>query len=232
MEISRRNQWSSIGSGKSVDANACPRVRSAVSTSMRRVGIKVQSKASNLGVLFQPGARTKASKAVSTVKRRIRARRLGARLGMRVFRTGILPASSYDSTVAYPGKGTLAQMRVAAAAVLGLTKGISVTARLAIHQCDPARYLAMRAIKTWVDAVWDQQVEATVMSSAWRRAKNRFESSAMTPSACGAAGAFLIAIKQVEWASPAYNVLITRQGQPLRLETVDPKTVLRHLADD
>ena len=70
------------------------------------------------------------------------------------------------------------------------------------------------------------------MSSAWRRAKHRNESAATTLAACGAAGAYLAAIKQAEWLSPAYDVVVTRQGHPLRLDVVDPKTVLRHLADD
>ena len=57
-----------------------------------------------LGGPFRPGARTKASKAsmsrwASTVKRRIRARRLGARLGMRIFRKGIVQASNYGATM-------------------------------------------------------------------------------------------------------------------------------------
>ena len=63
MEVSRRDQWSNTGKGKSVVAIASPIVRVAVSTSRPRLGIKMQSKAPHLRVLFRLGARAKGSKA-------------------------------------------------------------------------------------------------------------------------------------------------------------------------
>ena len=97
---------------------------------------------------------------------------------------------------------------------------------------DPAKDLTVEVVKTWADAIWDRQVEATVMSAAWVRAKGRNESRGPTAQACGAAGAYVAALKQVGRTSQAYNVVVARQGHPLRLDTVDPKTVLRHLDDD
>ena len=134
-------------------AIANPIVRSTVSTSMRRLGIKVLREAPHLGVLFQPGAKTSASKAsttrwVGTVKRRVRARRLGARFGTGIFRIGMLLAATYGAIVAYPCKATLSQMRSAAAAMLGPSQGASVTARLAINLCGPGRDLLVKTIKT------------------------------------------------------------------------------------
>ena len=81
MKVSRREQWASDGAGKTVLAVNDARVKSAVTTSMRRLGIKIQGKASHLGMQFQLGARTRAptfdqSRWAATVKRRVRARRM------------------------------------------------------------------------------------------------------------------------------------------------------------
>ena len=114
MKVSRREQWASDGPGKTVLAVNDARVRSAVTTSMRSLGMKIQGKAAHLGMQFQPGARTQAptfdqSRWAATVKRRGRARRLGAQLGSRIFHTGILSASIYGASIAYPSKRTLLQ---------------------------------------------------------------------------------------------------------------------------
>ena len=97
MEVSRREQWSSFGKGKSVVAVTDPTVRETVSTPMRRLGTQVRNKTPHQGIQFQPGGKTKTSamsstRWASTVKRRIRARQFGASLGMRILRTRILPA--------------------------------------------------------------------------------------------------------------------------------------------
>ena len=115
MKVSRREQRASDGEGKTVLAVSDARVKSAVATSMRRLVIEMQGKASHLGMQFQLRARTRAptfdqSRWAATVKRRVRARRLGARLGSRIFRTGILPASNYGASIPYPLKRTLLQM--------------------------------------------------------------------------------------------------------------------------
>ena len=88
------------------------------------------------------------------------------------FPFGVFSAANYGAAAAYPGKGTISQMRSAAAKLLGPAKGSSVKARLAINQCDPARDLVVKVVKTWVDAVWDRQLEPGVMNTAWKRAKS------------------------------------------------------------
>ena len=163
------------------------------------------------------------------MKRRVRAKRLGARLGLHVFRTGIMPAAQFGVATSYPTKTTISGMRTAASSTLGSAKGSSVTARLAIRQCDPAYDLAVKVIKTLVNAVWDQQVEGAVMAAAWRRAQGHEANHHSKSAQFGAAGAFAAALKQVGWTAPAYNVVITRLGSPLNLNEVDPKTVLRFL---
>ena len=70
------------------------------------------------------------------------------------------------------------------------------------------------------------------MSAAWMRAKNRSETRGPTARACGEAGSYIAALKQVGWTLPAYNVVVTRHGHLLHLFSIDPKTVLRHLEDD
>ena len=90
----------------------------------------------------------------------------------------------------------------------------------------------MKVVKTGVGAVWDQQVERTVMAAAWRRAKIQGIGSLLESTLCGAVGAFCVALKQAGWSAPAFNVVLTRQGHHLHLNNVDPKTVMRHLKDD
>ena len=112
MEVSRREQCASDGKGKTVVAVNDARVKAAVATFVIRLGIKVQGNASHLGVHFQLGARTRAAaldkpRWAATVKKRIRARRLRARLGNRFFRTGALPASNYGPATSHPSKGTV-----------------------------------------------------------------------------------------------------------------------------
>ena len=70
------------------------------------------------------------------------------------------------------------------------------------------------------------------MAAAWRRAKSHGSSGHSTAAPRGAAGAFCVALNQVGWGSAAFNVVVTRQGLPLHLDVVDPKTVMRHLGDD
>ena len=135
------------------------------------------------------------------MERRVRAKRLGSRLGLHVFRTGIIPAAQYGVATSYSAKAIIAGKRIAASHVLGPSKGSSVTARLAIHQCDPAYDLTVKVIKTWVHAVWDQQVESSVMAAAWRRAQGHVVGQKLAPR--GAVGAFATALKQVGWSAPA-----------------------------
>ena len=105
MVVSRRSQWATEGKGKTEVAVTDPRVHSAIKTSMRRLGIKIKSKATHLGIAFRPGARTRtpaleASRWAAGAKRRLRAQRMGRRLGQHVFLTGILLAATYGATVA------------------------------------------------------------------------------------------------------------------------------------
>ena len=64
MEVSRRNQWSTFGEGKAVVAATDKRVCKAIGTTMRRLGVQVQSKAKHLGVQFQLGGRRRATRAM------------------------------------------------------------------------------------------------------------------------------------------------------------------------
>ena len=74
---------------------------------------------------------------------------MGRRLGHHVYSTGVLPATTYGASIAYPPASAITQMRTTASRLLGTTKGSSVTARLAINRCDPEKELVAKAINTW-----------------------------------------------------------------------------------
>ena len=231
MEVSRRSEWSTTGSGKTVVATTDERIRRAVGTTMRRLGVGVKTKAKHLGVNFQPGARTRAptealSRWSGTMKRRIRARRLGRKLGHHVFRTGIMPATVYGSTVTFPAVGVLKNMRSAASRMLGGAKGASATARLAVNRCDPGYDLACKSVINWASAIWDQLIDTDVMEAAWRHA------SKLNQAARGAAGSFHAALRLVGWRAPSHSVVITRSGAALNLAVEAPRTVSRYLKAD
>ena len=59
MMVSRRAAWSSIGVAKTVVTVAHQRLAKRISTSMRRLGIAVKTKAKHLGIHFAPGGRTR-----------------------------------------------------------------------------------------------------------------------------------------------------------------------------
>ena len=58
MRVSRRNQWSTEEDGKTQVVSWQKQVRNAGSTAMGRLGIRIHTKASHLGVPFRPGGTT------------------------------------------------------------------------------------------------------------------------------------------------------------------------------
>ena len=80
---------------------------------------------------------------------------MGRRLGPHGYLIGILPAATCGATVAYPTATAIAQMRTTAPKLLGTTKGVFVSERLAITRCDPEKDLVAKAIGTWINALCD-----------------------------------------------------------------------------
>ena len=142
MKVSRRETWSGSGKAKTVVAVSSQALARRMTTSMRRLGIAIARKAKHLGIDFGPGARTRSTlnknaRWAANAARRARTIRLGRRLGKRAFGTGLKLAVMYGSTVAALGAGTITAMRRAAGRAISKSMGRSLTARLAVNQCDP-----------------------------------------------------------------------------------------------
>ena len=238
MVVSRRREWATEGKGKTVAAASSALASRMLTTPMRRLGIRLRSKAKHLGIAFGPGAKTRQGRAknsrwIENARRASRVIRLGRRLGRHVFRTGLAPAAMYGSVVAMPKRGTISDMRRAAARAIGPTKGRSIAARLAVNKIDPAWTVINRTVMIWASAIWDAAVCPRIMQHAWRYALRRaIETGRPSISAGGAAGALIDAVSQVEWRMPSFNSLRTREGTILLLDQVPPKTVFRFLQDD
>ena len=238
MKVSRRECWAKRGNAKTVVAVSSQALARRLSTSMRRLGVVIARKAKHLGVDFGPGARTrstlsKKSRWAANAARRARTVRLGRRLGKRVFATGLKPAVLYGSTVAALGAGTITAMRRAAGRAIGKSRGRSLTARLAVNQCDPGWDAVRGPIMAWANEAWLQRIPTRTMQRAWMHGHLQVHrSSRPHVSAGGAAGSFFAAIQAVGWRSPAHDVVITIDGTQLALNLEAPKTVERYLADD
>ena len=237
MKVSRRDAWSTTGKAKTVVAVSSSTLARRLATPMRRLGALITRKAKHLGVEFRPGARTRttpsSSRWAANAARRARTQRLGRRLGKRVFSTGLKPAVMYGATVAALGAGTIAAMRRSAGRALGKIRGRSLTARLAVNQCDPGWDAVRGPIMAWTTEAWTSRVPRRTMQRAWMQGQitvNR--SSRHHMSSGGAAGAFFTAINAVGWRSPAYNVVITADGTSIDLSQEAPRTVERFLRDD
>ena len=59
MQMSRRSQWATEGNRKTEVAVTDQRVRASIVTTMRRLGVQVNFKATHLGAPFRLGAKTR-----------------------------------------------------------------------------------------------------------------------------------------------------------------------------
>ena len=103
--------------------------------------------------------------------RRNRAVRLGRRLGLHVFRTGLHPAALDVASVAIPKLSTINDLRRSCARTMGSLTGRSVSARLSIAGCDPSFDAIKRAIMSLVNAIWDNCSLHGTMTRAWMHAQ-------------------------------------------------------------
>ena len=237
MKVSRRDTWAKTGKAKTVVAVSSSKLAQRLATPMRRLGALVVRKAKHLGIEFRPGARTRttpsSSRWVANSARRARTVRLGRRLGKRVFATGLKPAVMYGATVASLGRGNIVAMRRAAGKAIGKMQGRSLTARLAVNQCDPGWDAVRGPVMAWTAEAWCCRIPVRTMQRAWMQAQlgvNR--SSRHHMSSGGAAGAFFTALNTVGWKSPSYNLVITLDGSTLDLTEQAPRTIERYLKDD
>ena len=116
-------------------------------------------------------------------------------------------------------------MRRATCRSLGPTRSSSVTARLVIHQYDLELDVGQQAVPTWPYALWDQQVEASILEAAWQLAivghgcQKRFRALG-----CGAAGAYLTAVRRFHWTTLDFHTILTRDCTQIDLLGMAPRT--------
>ena len=175
MQVSRRETWSSEGQGKTVAVASSRSLVRALSTPMRRMGIQLKSKAKHLGVLFTPGSRTReprgqTSRWAPNSARRARAARLGYRLGLHAFKTVVVLAALYGSSVALPSLSTSRALRRETARAIGPVRGRSIVARLTVNRCDPELTIVSKAVFPWLQAVWEQRLDSVILRHAWKQA--------------------------------------------------------------
>ena len=167
----------------------------AVSTSMRRMGIQVKTKAVHLGAPFRLGGKSRppplaAPRWAAAAKRRIRTLRLGRRLGLHVTKTGLTLVASFGTAVTFPAVSTLRAMRRYTAQFYGSAAGTSTTARLALLSNDPRFGIKKKAVTAWLRAVWQANLPYSTLYAAWAHARCQHRYGTRS----GAAGAYLTAI--------------------------------------
>ena len=238
MVVFRRSAWSSAGIGKTVATVGRRRLAMRISTSLRRRGVAVKRKPKHLGIHFAPGGRTRelhgsSSRWAALSLRRKRAVRLGRRLGVHIFRTGLHLAALYGASVAIPRLSTIRDLRRSTARTMGSLSGRSVTARLAITCGDPSFDATDRVVMAWVNAVWDCRSLHNTMARAWVHDEATvFASKRLSQFVGRFAGSFVAALLRVGWRTLAFNHVRNIDGSLLDLIVAAPRTVLRHLVGD
>ena len=227
MTVSRREQWASKGPGKTIAAASSAALARRLTTSMRRMGIQMKSKAKHLGILFGPGARTREPSGrglgwAENAARRKRVFRLGRRLGAHVFKIAVSPSALYGSSIAVPVLRTVRSVRGDAARAFGPIKGRST-----------AWIVVTKPITAWVGTVWDGKVPTETLAAAWKFASTRMIATTKpSATAGGAAGAYLATLHRIQRTSPSYDHACTRDGTLLDLTSTAPYTVMQFVKDD
>ena len=191
MQVSRRERWADAGPGKTVTA-APAIVAKRISTSMHRLGIVLGPGRFLVEWTRPMTAVSGQTRWVNNASKRLRAIKLGRRLGRHVFTTGIKLAVLYASSVAIPKMSTRTECDLGWDAV-----------------CAPVMALAA--------AVLDGRVATNTVKRAWMHGQITVTRAlrAMAP-AGGATGAFLASLRRVGWKSPSHKAGITLDGTTLR----------------
>ena len=157
---------------------------------------------------------------------------MGRRLGSHIVPSAVIPAALYGSSVALLRIGTVKALRRNAARAFGPIQGWSVTARLAVHNCDPALEVIGKPIAAWASAIWDHRIPRSTMCSACRFACRTLTSSRPSVAIGGPAGAYMAALGRMNWTSLAPDCVRTLDGTILKLSATAPYTILQYLRDD
>ena len=138
-----------------------------------------------------------------------------------------MQALKYGAKVQGVNTATLSATRSMAAGVHGKLQGRSCTARLQIHGYDPAEDLVVASIMEWSCVIWEKRLPIEDLVMAWRRAKNTAGAQAHLQHSYveGPSGAYLSALKRLQWEAPTPFVIVDGQGREFDLRESAPRTI-------
>ncbi len=208
--------------------------RQRVATTMRRIGVKVAARTKYLGIDYRP-CRSREGLGTELRKRwkkaavkKTRMRKIGGGIGASLVRSHLAATARHGVTVGGIPSNVLKEVATAAAGMYGPLGGRSATARLAVRRADPRTVLATRPIQAWATIIWTASLEVDVLKDAWMQAQAEVGLSKRPHRAVtGGVGAWIAELKRVQWTSPSYNAVITREGLLLDMSKHDVKTVMR-----
>ncbi len=208
--------------GKTKATASSERLERRIGERLRPLGIGTAKVVRHLGVDYAPSRRTKRAvcdKRWEKARRRLgKVKSLGLNVGKKTVSTGIMLAVTYGAAVHGVRSHHIRTAQQLAAAVSGLKKGRSVTARLLSTRTDPSHLLAIPPIFEWAEPVWEQDVDKDILDAA-RTTAPAVVVRAAEPAAAvvGPASAFLVSLFRIGWRAPSYRHVLTRHGHIIDL---------------
>ena len=205
--------------GKTVVQASSNKLGAHIRPRVARLGIRVVSKVKNLGVHFVAGGKRGYSNPVAAqrfkagLKKIGRAKALGRNARRQAISSVLTPSFTYGANAVTCPSGLVRQLRVQSARAIGPIAGRSTSARLLLEGMDTGEALATKTTMAWVNGLWDQIVEPSVMQRAWQHAcaHNLWDDRRGRGSVAGAA-AYLGHVEKLGWTTPSFDSLRTRQG--------------------
>ncbi len=228
-----------VSKGKSGAVASTRKLRRKLRATFGKLGIGVGRKTKLLGVDYQPGGGRQGRREVQgkrwgrVAERRRRINRLGTQGGPHVVSTGVVHSAKYGATVTGPSRALVRELGAIAAGALGPMGGRSVWGRLGVRGMDHRIGLVLAPVRAWLEAVWEQEVDADDMLAAWRYAQRVTGLSARPHRmAVGAARSYVAALTRLGWQSPSVDAVLTREGHVMRVGEVDVTAIIRCAEDD
>ena len=205
--------------GKTVAQASSSKLGARIKPRLARLGIRVVSKVKNLGVHFVAGGKRGYANPVSAQRFRAalrkvdRAKALGRFARRKAISSVLLPSFTFGAIAITCPRGLVRQLRVHSAKAIGPVAGRSTSARLLLEGMDVGEMLAIKTIMAWVNGLWDQLVEPSIMQRAWQYAcaHNLWNDRQSRGSVAGAA-AYLEHVEKLGWTTPSFDSVRTRQG--------------------
>ena len=204
----------------------------AVGPGQRAIGVKTVSHTKWLGIDYTAGARAQRkvlnARLSKVCSRAARMKRMGARGGTHMLKTGGVPALRFGVIKDGATKGMISKVRKLAGTMRGKTKRRSLFARLTLTKYDPGSDLILAPLVAWAKGLWDNLVPKTAMKEAWTHGLGTVGLSTDCGKVYGAAGAAVIAINRLGWKFSRFDAVTTRSGTVLSLRAVSVTTLVKH----